>query len=243
MRARRARRDATSDAIDARRECTRRCVILYATSDARRDWNRTTRPRSRSRRASRASNARIERNVFSTIRSRSRASRPVPPRVDGTARRVAARGRAGPGVLFLRRHQRKFLCIQTCPTPSMARPGASLGGVCPRVARGSRTQGFAVRPRDRVDDKHPASIGDAVSRARRRRRRRRDAGGIASMRECTHSPFESTRARRKNLTSDGSRTESPWVGPRSRPLFVESAGPDSTSGWVYSRFATRRFRF
>ena len=165
MRARRARRDATRDAIDARRECTRRCVILYATSDARRDWNRTTRPRSRSRRASRASNARIERNVFSTIRSRSRASRPVPPRVDGTTRRGAARARAGgPRCAFFASPPAK---IFVHPDVSGAIDGASRGlprWMCPRVARGSRTQGFAVRPRDRVDDKHPASIGDAVSR-------------------------------------------------------------------------------
>ena len=196
----------------------------------------TTRPRSR--RASRASNARIERNVYSAIRSRSRASRAVPTASShrastGTARRVF-RAAGAPHCAFFRRHQRKFLVAFDArrSRPSMARPSMGRPSwTFPRVARGSRTQGSAVRRRDRVDPDHPAAIGDAIgARATTTTTTTTRRGWIREMRECvrasTHFCQSRTRVSSKERISRVTVREpsTPSVGPRSRRA---RAGPDS----------------
>lgn len=125
--------------------------------------------RGRGRDARRARPTRESNETFSPPSDRVRARR-VP------SLRASLRASTAPPVASRRAGGRAPVCffasppakIFVHPDASDAIDGASRGlprWMCPRVARGSRTQGFAVRPRDRVDDKHPASIGDAVSRA------------------------------------------------------------------------------
>ena len=126
----------------------------------------TTRPRSR--RASRASDARNERNVFSVIRSRARvASRST---ASSSARRVAspvASGGRAPRRLFSSPPAKIFARASDASIDGWRVPKPPSSWTFARVARGSRIHaGFAVRGRDRGDRDHPAAIGARLGRAR-----------------------------------------------------------------------------
>ena len=179
------------------RGAARRVVFRYDAIDAEgpRGWGVATRV-ARVQRENRTKRFLHHPIAFARVDSRPSA-RPVSRQTHHPSRRVT-RVRASPVCFFASPPAKIFVHADVSPTPSMARPGPP-SWMCPRVARGSRTQGFAVRLRDRVDDNHPASIGDAAA-SYTRRRRRRDAGGIARMmRECVHAS-----------------TRSPEVGPRAR---------------------------
>lgn len=243
MRVRRARRDATRDAIDARRECTRRCVILYGTSMrvatgiSRHDTTAVATRFARVQRENRTKRFLRHPIAFARVASRPSARR---PRVDGTTRRVASpRGRAP-------------LCFFSSPPAKIfVRPDVSDGidGASRSLPRGcphaSRTE-----HETRVS-RYERAIASITTIPRRSATRRRvcDADADATRLEsrgcakaCTRPRIRpKSTARRKNLTSDGSRTEY-TVGGSPIAAF-SSSGSRSTSRWVCSRFTNRHFRF
>lgn len=178
MRARRARRETTRDAIDARRECTRRCVILYATSDARsRLWNLTTR-HDHGRDARRARPTRESNETFSPPSDRVRARR-LPPfrasRLASNAPPVASRHpRTGvPSVLFRVATSENFCARRRVPD---AIDGASRG--LPRGCAHASRAGH--EPRVSRYDCAIASTTIIPRRSATRRRRIRDADADAT---------------------------------------------------------------
>ena len=192
----------------------------------------TTRPRSR--RASRAFDARIERNVFSAIRSRARvASRST---ASSSARRVAspvASGGRAPRRLFSSPPAKIFAraCVRRVHR-WMARPEASLVvDVRARRARITNPRGFrGARARSR---RSRSSRGDRRAFGARAMTTTTtcDADGIARdarMRVRIHA-FRREGERISRVTVREPNT--PWVGPRSRRAARVRAGPDSYE-WV-----------
>ena len=193
----------------------------------------TTRPRWR--RASRAFDARIERNVFSAIRSRARvASRST---ASSSARRVAspvASGGRAPRRLFSSPPAKIFAraCVRRVHR-WMARPEASLVVDVRRSSRAdhestrvSRCEGaiaaIAIIPR-RSARVRGARDDDDDDDVRRGWNRERCANA------CTHPRIRREGERISRVTVREPNT--PWVGPRSRRAARVRAGPDSYE-WV-----------
>jgi len=224
-------RDATRDAIDARRERTRRSRHLVRHIDARSRLNRTAR-HDRGRDARRA---RVQREN----RTKRLPHHPIAfARV--ACRPTASSHRASTGTAPSRLPRRGGapLCFFSSPPAKIfgasdarrrvhrwrVRPGASLVDVPTRRARITNAGFRGTKTRSR---RPRSSRGDRRRDRRARDDDRRDAGGIARRAKCVRASthFCQSRTRVERISRVTVREPStPSVGPRSRRA---RAGPDS----------------